>query len=543
MFEFLPLVLTLVLADLYPFGFEPVFFDPWLTAAGALALPLLAGGLARSRFRAAETRLMGHGDGARFVAECQRAGLAGRIVLLLGYVALVFLLHWPYFAGQVLGLSCIPLFDRTAVIAPALAGLFALWIAGYPLDRRLRRSTWTLGEYLDFRARASLGTILLPILFMSSAIDALMRMPAIERSIAAWPSLEWAVVAAVVLALYTFAPLALRSVWRAEPLPAGPLRDRLEEVRRRAGFRCRDLLVWRSGGGRIANALVIGLVGPLRYVVFTDALLEQLSEEEVASVLGHEIGHVKHHHLPLYFGFSLSLILFLVWVDFAVGPWLSPARLGTWGSEAAGGALLIAVLGSVFFLFGFVSRRFERQADLHGAALTADPIGFAGALEKIAALNGMPRAAGSWRYFSIEQRVHDVLAAAASPQVHDRMQASARHVALGLVAFYVLSLGGALQAAAEGNGEKRDRLRRYRALEFARRAEEHFEEGKLDLARAEIEAALVEHDDRAVYLVLYGEILRGLGERDAARAAYRQARALGPSGLWERLRIQRGLTE
>ena len=58
----------------------------------------------------------------------------------------------------------------------------------------------------------------------------------------------------------------------------------------------------------MANAMIVGLVPWLRYVIFTDRLLEEFSEDEIEAVFGHEIGHVRHQHMPYYLGFlALSL--------------------------------------------------------------------------------------------------------------------------------------------------------------------------------------------------------------------------------------------
>ena len=43
-------------------------------------------------------------------------------------------------------------------------------------------------------------------------------------------------------------PFVMRWMWRLQSMPAGPLRERLEEFSEREGFRARDLLVWPTGG-------------------------------------------------------------------------------------------------------------------------------------------------------------------------------------------------------------------------------------------------------------------------------------------------------
>ena len=60
----------------------------------------------------------------------------------------------------------------------------------------------------------------------------------------------------------------------------------------------------RNGG--MANAMVVGVLPWLRYVVFTDRLLEEFTADEVEAVFGHEVGHVKHRHMLYYLAFLIA---------------------------------------------------------------------------------------------------------------------------------------------------------------------------------------------------------------------------------------------
>ena len=86
---------------------------------------------------------------------------------------------------------------------------------------------------------------------------------------------------------------------RFTPLPAGPLRETLEELARRLGFRARGIFLMdgsrRSGHG---NAYFTGLGRSKRIVLF-DTLVKELTPEQTAAVLAHEIGHQKKRHVPV----------------------------------------------------------------------------------------------------------------------------------------------------------------------------------------------------------------------------------------------------
>src|SRR5262249_46484629 len=151
------------------------------------------------------------------------------------------------------------------------------------------------------------------------------------------------------------------------PLEPGPLRNRLEATARRLNFRCTEILVWDTRDSMV-NAMVTGPLPFLRYVVLTDRLLTEMTPDEVEPVFGHEVGHVKHHLMFLYFLFLIASLVMLV------GLWNGMLLLGkgacpdvaAW-MRANEGLSLVSLLGVYLFVsFGFLSRRCERQADIFG---------------------------------------------------------------------------------------------------------------------------------------------------------------------------------
>ncbi len=166
-------------------------------------------------------------------------------------------------------------------------------------------------------------------------------------------------------------------------------------------------------------------------------------------MFGHEVGHIAHRHL-MYFGFFIVgslLVLFLAGSNRWSRWWRARAGLAAWLTGDSTASLVVralATLGGVglYFLavFGFVSRRFERQADVFGcrvvscgrpecpphadldgprgagpqsvravavvgAALPGGRPDFRRALTNVAMLNGMRPNAWSWRHGSIHRRV------------------------------------------------------------------------------------------------------------------------------------------
>ena len=71
-------------------------------------------------------------------------------------------------------------------------------------------------------------------------------------------------------------------------------------------------------------------------------------------------------------------------------------------------------------LFGWLSRRFEREADLVAADMVGDAEVFAQALERIARINGRPLERPGWRHFSIARRTRFLRQAAIDSALRDR---------------------------------------------------------------------------------------------------------------------------
>jgi Zn-dependent protease with chaperone function len=144
-------------------------------------------------------------------------------------------------------------------------------------------------------------------------------------------------------------------------MPPGPARDRIEAVARRLHFRYADLLEWPTHGS-VTNAMIVGLLPRVRYVIFTDGILEEMPPDELDAVFGHEAGHALHGHIWFY-------ALFLI---------LSAALVGgafLLAGQSHDALMWVAFAAYFFVVFGFLSRRCERQADIFGcrAVSCADP--------------------------------------------------------------------------------------------------------------------------------------------------------------------------
>jgi len=406
----------------------------------------------------------------------RRYALGARLLTILSLVVYGWIIHsvgWSKLVRTNWGLSRLILVDDFAIFLPYLLTQLMVWWGLFFAERALQIRVGLglargLGRYLLLRSRQSLGLILPVILMYVVRRDVFGRFfPSWDESAVAEP-VELGVLGALVLLI---SPLFVRLAWPARSLPSGPLRRRLERIAARVGFRFTDVLVWDTGG-MMVNACVTGVMPGFRYVLLSDALVESLTPLEVAAVFGHEIGHVAHRHF-LYFAFffmgSLGVLSLLAEILSRSGPllvelaWLSPWNPSVPSDVIEGVALLMA-LGLYFWVvFGQLSRRFERQADVFGSKIVSCdlvdcpphtdldndrspepirgrkpslcPVGiriFADALANVARYNGLDQNGRSWRHGSIAHRIAFLEGLERHPEREQRFQQGVLRFRLGL---------------------------------------------------------------------------------------------------------------
>src|SRR5699024_4429624 len=108
----------------------------------------------------------------------------------------------------------------------------------------------------------------------------------------------WAVVTAFTLFIQFIAPTWIMPVFnKFEPLEEGDLRRKIEDYASGVNFSLEGIYVMdgskRSGK---SNAFFTGF-GKNKRIALFDTLIEKHSDDELVSVLAHEIGHYKKKHI------------------------------------------------------------------------------------------------------------------------------------------------------------------------------------------------------------------------------------------------------
>lgn len=229
----------------------------------------------------------------------------------------------------------------------------------------------------------------------------------------------------ILVSFVALLPTILRNTWETIPLPDGVERRVLTAVAERASFACREICLWKTGN-LMANAAIVGLTRRDRVVLLSDSLLSMLSTRELAAVFGHEMGHAVRRHVTTFLFWALA---FFMTADL-IATHVVPAE------EWMIGGLILATLVVWYVTFGFLSRRFELEADLYSLELLEDGDALISALEKV---GGRLRDVASWRHFSTARRVDFVRRAAADPAIRRRLRSRLRLASrVGLALFLVV---------------------------------------------------------------------------------------------------------
>lgn len=341
-------------------------------------------------------------DGVEKAHRLQGALLVAVLLLPIAVVAALFLgglmlLPEVLLAGLAPGASGSQAANAAAfalfLIVVLVAVLLPVAGAIAPSYRRVRGVTATRASRVG-NLRVGLALLLPALLLMAVNLSTASGVaPGIRLGVLL---LSWVV-------LLAGAPLLAVRLMPSRPLEQ-PLRGRLQELLRRGGVRVRGIRVLDTRSQKVANALIIGPLPRLRYIVVTDHLLQRLEPDEVDAIVAHEMGHAKQHHLLVKLGALLAVAAVLVGALILGGRLLEGVDPAV--ALLAGPLLLLL---SVLLVQGGLGLLLERRADEYAARLVGvDAV--VRALDRLAETNMLKRRTGvlwnlATHHPGIEQRV------------------------------------------------------------------------------------------------------------------------------------------
>jgi len=374
-----------------------------LGAVLTIALMVLLGGF-RVRMLLKKLRSMYPIDDLRAQAEFERFRSGFQMTCTAAYVTILMVGQWGVMVRSVF--SGWILIDTLMGILPFLILLVVNWSLAYVFHNNISSEKWSFRGYLIFNAQMTLAPIV-PFLILNSLLSSLYYLP--------YPWSVWLgsggagelLILILLLAAVGFVfPVILVRIWGCRSMPKDSRRHLLEAVCRARKLEYRDILLWDIGEGKFLNAGIMGISKHFRYILFSRKLLASMSDEELIAVLGHEIGHSKKHHIALNIVISFGFLSFFMLLSQVTLTIMSRLQM----SE---GTIVFAMfgltIGGILFywriIFGYISRQFERQADLYGVETVGSTAPMIAALERLAIASGRPRSHPSWTHYSIADRV------------------------------------------------------------------------------------------------------------------------------------------
>ena len=320
----------------------------------------------------------------------QKKEVLGFVHLLLSPVLLILFVMTPlslWFKQYAVVLS--PSFSMQLALYFSFFSVFMLlwdvpldFYSGFVLEHRFELSnqkfrTW----FFDFLKKSVLS-----FLFSLALIEAFYAL--IRRFPDKWWLLAWGGFALVAYVLGRIFPVFIVPLfYKYGAVENESLKKRIFDLVARYGLTFKNICsINLSKTTKKANAAFMGM-GKTRRVVLSDTLLQNFNEDEIETVVAHELGHCKHHDVLKYLIFSTLTSFFSFWLIFHWGNTSAYALKFDGISDPA--AMPVLFLG--FYLFHLIlmpiqnglSRMAERKADRFALEAFPKPGVFISCMEKL----------------------------------------------------------------------------------------------------------------------------------------------------------------
>jgi len=175
--------------------------------------------------------------------------------------------------------------------------------------------------------------------------------------------------------------------YKISPVENENLKERIKSLAKNAKLKVENVYKFNmSKNTKKANAAFTGL-GKTKRIILGDTLLDNYTEDEIETVIAHELGHYKKKHIikNIFIGTASSfLTLYIIAFLYSASlSWFS------FDSIAQVSALPLLALWSMLIgliqtpLGNILSRKFEFEADEYAVMETKNPAAFIKTLEKL----------------------------------------------------------------------------------------------------------------------------------------------------------------
>ncbi len=399
-------------------------------------------------------RETGNPDDPRLLRMFMQWKTVFQFTVIIMYVSSLVMFRWGSLINNTFGLKRWILVDEILGLLPYFVLLLVFWSLSYRFQNRVSREKWTYRGYILFNIHITLIPIL-PLFMFVALSDALFYLPPpLNRWVGSGDGIGDFLLAFVFLGFIGFIfPLLLVKFWKCRSMEPGEKRYLMESVCRAKKLDYNDIMIWDIGEGKFLNAAVLGVSRHFRYILFTRRILEVMDDRELIAILGHEIGHAKKHHILMNIVITFGFLSF-----FLIGTETVTRKLAELMPQFAWMISFISTIAIVVLywrvIFGFLSRRFERQADIYGAETAGSTEPMITALEKLAVVSGRPREVPDWTHYSIAERVEFLESIESDPvrmmQFNEETASIMKKFVFAAAVMFTVSLGAMFSHAGAG---------------------------------------------------------------------------------------------
>ncbi|MFH1782346.1 MAG: M48 family metallopeptidase [Candidatus Omnitrophota bacterium] len=258
--------------------------------------------------------------------------------------------------------------------------------SSYTIEHRYSLSNQSLKSWLSKELKKNILGFIISIPLVISLYAFLRYFPFLWW---VFVSLLWLAVSILIAKL--FPVIILPIFYKYSDIKNPSLKDKLNSLTTKVGFKAKGVYeIDFSKETKKANAAVIGL-GREKRIILCDTLLKNFKDEEIISVMGHELGHhrLKHSLRLIIFGGMATILTF-----FLINTILIKLRFFLDYKNIYD----FKVLVYIYLFYSFInvvllpiqnaySRKLEKDADLFTLELTKDKDAFVSTMKKLAEIN------------------------------------------------------------------------------------------------------------------------------------------------------------
>ncbi len=268
-------------------------------------------------------------------------------------------------------------------------GIFSFplgFYSGFVLEHKYNLSNQTLSKWiLDELKETAVGAVIgLPILIF------------FYWTLKTYPDYWWLIFAffmffvSVILA-QVFPIIIMPLFYKIVPIENKALKEKIVSLAEESGLKVENIYTFdMSKNTKKANAAFTGL-GKTKRIILGDTLINNFSDEEILTVIAHELGHYKKKHIikNLFFSTVSSFLIFFL-IDLLYRTSLTSFGYSHLYDIPA--LPLIAIWGIIIGFFttpltNALSRKYEFEADEYSVRVTNTPEVFVNTLYKLNAQN------------------------------------------------------------------------------------------------------------------------------------------------------------